>query len=122
MWAPRRCPVRARQRETPPKQPRAPRGRAAVGASRRGGAGLGGRGGRAPAGAVARLQDGVAARDAASIALQAKDMLHGNVLLHGWLAGDVTFYTFELPLFAVIEGVLGAGISPPCMRRWRSSI
>ena len=29
--------------------------------------------------------------DAASIALQAKDMLHGNVLLHGWLTGDVTF-------------------------------
>ena len=48
--------------------------------------------------------------DAASIALQAKDMLHGNVLLHGWLAGDVTFYTFELPLFAVVEAFLGAGI------------
>jgi len=49
--------------------------------------------------------------DAASIALQAKDMLHGNVLLHGWLTGDVTFYTFELPLFALVEAFLGAGIA-----------
>jgi len=45
--------------------------------------------------------------DAASIALQAQDMLHGNVLLHGWLTGDVTFYTFELPLFALAEAFLG---------------
>jgi hypothetical protein len=45
--------------------------------------------------------------DAASIALQAHDMLHGNVLLHGWLTGDVTFYTFELPVFALAEAFLG---------------
>jgi hypothetical protein len=45
--------------------------------------------------------------DAASIALQAHDLLHGNVLLHGWLTGDVTFYTFELPLFALAEAFLG---------------
>jgi hypothetical protein len=45
--------------------------------------------------------------DAASIALQAQDLLHGNVLLHGWLTGDVTFYTFELPLFALAEAFLG---------------
>ena len=31
--------------------------------------------------------------DGASIALQAWDMLHGNPLLHGWTATDVTFYT-----------------------------
>ena len=49
--------------------------------------------------------------DAASIALQAQDMLHGNVLLHGWLTGDVTFYTFELPLFALAEAFLGAGVA-----------
>lgn len=45
--------------------------------------------------------------DAASIALQAPDLLHGNVLLHGWLTGDVSFYTFELPVFALAEAVLG---------------
>ncbi|MGH2842655.1 MAG: hypothetical protein ACRDKL_03590, partial [Solirubrobacteraceae bacterium] len=45
--------------------------------------------------------------DASSIALQAQDLLHGNVLLHGWLTGDVTFYTFELPLFALAEVFLG---------------
>jgi hypothetical protein len=41
--------------------------------------------------------------DGANNALQAWDMLHGNVLLHGWILGDATFYTFELPLYAVIE-------------------
>ncbi len=45
--------------------------------------------------------------DAASIALQARDLLHGNVLLHGWLLGDVTFCTFELPAFALAEVFLG---------------
>lgn len=45
--------------------------------------------------------------DAASIALQARDLLDGNVLLHGWLTGDVTFYTFELPVFALAEVFLG---------------
>lgn len=49
--------------------------------------------------------------DAASIALEAQDMLHGNVLLHGWLTGDVTFYTFEMPLFALAEAFLGASVA-----------
>jgi hypothetical protein len=49
--------------------------------------------------------------DAASIALQAHDLLHGNVLLHGWLTGDVTFYTFELPVFALAEAFLGLGVA-----------
>jgi hypothetical protein len=49
--------------------------------------------------------------DAASIALQAHDLLHGNVLLHGWLAGDVTFYTFELPVFALAEVFLGLHVA-----------
>jgi hypothetical protein len=35
--------------------------------------------------------------DGASDALQAWDMLQGNVLLHGWWLGDVSHYTTELP-------------------------
>jgi hypothetical protein len=45
--------------------------------------------------------------DAANNALQAWDMLHGHVLLHGWIIGDATYYTFELPLMAVTELFLG---------------
>jgi hypothetical protein len=45
--------------------------------------------------------------DGANNALQAWDMLHGNVLLHGWLIGDATFYFFELPLNAISELVFG---------------
>jgi hypothetical protein len=50
--------------------------------------------------------------DGASIVLQAWDMLHGNLLLHGWQLGDVTFYTTELPQYMVIAAVrgLGAGV------------
>jgi len=45
--------------------------------------------------------------DPANNALQAWDILHGHLLLHGWILGDVTFYTFELPLLAVAEAVFG---------------
>jgi hypothetical protein len=45
--------------------------------------------------------------DTANSALQAWDMLHGHVLLHGWLTGDVPFYTFELPLMALVEIFFG---------------
>ncbi len=45
--------------------------------------------------------------DGANSALQAWDILHGNLLLHGWIIGDVTFYAFELPLYAVLESILG---------------
>ncbi len=45
--------------------------------------------------------------DGASIALQAWDMLHGNVLLHGWRLADVSFYTTELPQYALLELVFG---------------
>jgi hypothetical protein len=45
--------------------------------------------------------------DAANNALQASDMLHGNVLLHGWIIGDATYYTFELPLYALVESLFG---------------
>jgi hypothetical protein len=47
--------------------------------------------------------------DGANNALQAQDMLHGHVLLHGWLIGDATFYFFELPLNAITELLLGLG-------------
>jgi hypothetical protein len=47
--------------------------------------------------------------DAANNALQSWDLLHGNLTLHGWILGDVTFYTFELPLIAVTEAIFGLG-------------
>jgi len=45
--------------------------------------------------------------DGAAQALQAWDILHGNVLLHGWTLGDVSFYPTELPEFVVIEAFYG---------------
>jgi hypothetical protein len=45
--------------------------------------------------------------DGASNALQAWDMLHGNVLLHGWTLSDVSFYTTELPQYLLVEIVRG---------------
>src|SRR5260370_39499741 len=39
--------------------------------------------------------------------LMAWDMLHGNVLLHGWYLSDVSFYTTELPQYAMLERVFG---------------
>jgi hypothetical protein len=47
--------------------------------------------------------------DGASNALQAWDMLHGNLLLHGWWLSDVSFYTTELPQYMLIESVRGLG-------------
>ena len=41
--------------------------------------------------------------DGASQALQAWDMLHGNPLLRGWTVSDVSFYTTELPQYALVE-------------------
>lgn len=45
--------------------------------------------------------------DPSNNVLQAWDMLHGHVLLHGWILGDVTFYTFELPVMAIVEVFFG---------------
>ena len=45
--------------------------------------------------------------DGANDALQAWDMLHGNVLLHGWRLGDVSYYTTELPQYALLELAFG---------------
>ena len=41
--------------------------------------------------------------DGGSNALQAWDMLHGNVLLHGWTTADLSYYTTELPQYALVE-------------------
>ena len=48
--------------------------------------------------------------DGAANALQAWDMLHGNLLLHGWRLSDVSFYTTELPEYMLIE--LARGLQP----------
>jgi hypothetical protein len=53
------------------------------------------------AGTVPVLSDG------AGNALQAWDMLHGNVLLHGWWVTDVSFYTTELPQYILVEAAAG---------------
>lgn len=45
--------------------------------------------------------------DAANNALQSWDLLHGHLLLHGWLIGDATYYTFDLPVIALVELFLG---------------
>ena len=47
--------------------------------------------------------------DGASNVLQAWAMLHGNLLLHHWRVSDLSFYTTELPQYALIEYVLGLG-------------
>jgi hypothetical protein len=52
-------------------------------------------------------QTAVVNSDGASNALQAWDMLHGNLLLHGWTLSDVSFYTTELPQYMLLESVLG---------------
>jgi len=47
--------------------------------------------------------------DGANSALQAWDMLHGHLLLHGWIIGDATYYTSDLPVLALTE--LFSGLS-----------
>jgi hypothetical protein len=49
--------------------------------------------------------------DGASNALEAWDLLHGNWLLHGWTFTDVSFYTTELPEYAVVELARGLDTS-----------
>ena len=48
--------------------------------------------------------------DGAGLVLEASDVLHGNVLLHGWWATDVSFYTTELPEYVAVTGF--AGVRP----------
>jgi hypothetical protein len=55
-----------------------------------------------------RLSDRVpVGSDGASNALQAWDMLHGNLLLRHWTVSDVSFYPAELVQYAMIEAVRG---------------
>jgi hypothetical protein len=56
------------------------------------------------AGTVPVLSDG------AANALQAQDMLHGNLLLAGWWVTDVSFLTTELPQYALV--IAAAGLRP----------
>jgi hypothetical protein len=52
---------------------------------------------------------GYVTSDGANNALQAWDMWHGHLLLHGWIIGDATYYTFDLPVLAVAEIFFGLG-------------
>jgi hypothetical protein len=58
---------------------------------------------------LAQARTVVVNSDPASLLLQAQDMLHGNVLLHGWVLADVTFYTTELPEYAMVSLIDGFG-------------
>jgi hypothetical protein len=48
--------------------------------------------------------------DAASFAVQGWAMAHGNPLLHGWRLADASFYTVDLPVYAL--GALVVGLRP----------
>ena len=45
--------------------------------------------------------------DAAAMALQGWELVHGHLLLWGWFLSDVSFYTFEVPLDGLITVVYG---------------
>ncbi len=45
--------------------------------------------------------------DEANILLMANDMLHGNLMLHGWSVSDVPFITTELPQIALLVWIFG---------------
>jgi hypothetical protein len=45
--------------------------------------------------------------EGAGQALQAWNMLHGNLLLHGWSLSDVSFWTTELPEYMLVEAIRG---------------
>ena len=47
--------------------------------------------------------------DGGSNVLEAWDMLHGNLVLHGWTLTDVSFYTTELPEYMLVELIRGLG-------------
>ena len=45
--------------------------------------------------------------DESNTLLMAWDLLHGNLLLHGWSMSDVSFYITELPEYALLERLFG---------------
>ena len=45
--------------------------------------------------------------DSANVLLMGWDMLHGNLLLHGWYTADVSVYTTEVPQYALLASFLG---------------
>jgi hypothetical protein len=45
--------------------------------------------------------------DGAGNALEAWDMFHHDLLLHGWWVTDVSFYATELPQYALVEAAAG---------------
>ena len=45
--------------------------------------------------------------DGAGLVWEASSILHGNVLLHGWWATDVSFYTTELPEYVTVTAFAG---------------
>ena len=47
----------------------------------------------------------------ANILLMGADLLHGNLLLHGWHMSDVSFYPTELVQYALLESVLGLSMT-----------
>ncbi|MGH3152823.1 MAG: hypothetical protein ACRDOB_19120, partial [Streptosporangiaceae bacterium] len=47
--------------------------------------------------------------DGANSALQGWDLVHGHLMLHGWIFGDATFYAFELPLNGIVQLLFGIG-------------
>jgi hypothetical protein len=59
---------------------------------------------------LAQSRTSVATSESGSQALQAWDMLHGNLLLHGWSLSDVSFYTTELPEYMLVELVHGLNV------------
>lgn len=58
---------------------------------------------------LAASRSGWVNSDGANGALQGWDLLHGNLLLHGWLIGDATYYTLELPILGITQLVFGMG-------------
>ena len=96
-------------------RPRGQRGGRCAGIAAGAQAGVGGRARGRPGGAVRALAEPVAdgsalSSDGASNILQAQAMLHGNPLLRGWWTSDVSFYTTELPEYALVVAV--RGLSP----------
>ena len=59
---------------------------------------------------LAQARTAAATSESGGQALQAWDMLHGNLLLHGWTLSDVSFYTTELPEYMLVEAVHGLNV------------